>query len=332
MQFISNSKTPLYPPEIIHEVRQFDLEEVAQWLGMERDGHDKKKWRISGCTISIDSSRGVFFDHLAQTGGAGAISLVTHVLGCDFVTAMDFLWGKPIDLSHRKPNKIIPAKVKEPEKPPRCNRRDPGKWKNIREYLIDRRGLPYFLVDTLHQQGKIDADIRSNVMFFRYSITEDFQMGEAVGASLRGISGNLKLLTPGTKRNEGWFFFGIGEGFVHKIFLAESPIDAISLAALRGDSIYGRTIYISVDGAGSIPLSILTDAAEEGTTIILALDGDRPGEEMSWRIAKLLPSILRLRPLLGKDWNEQLLGNRCYVPAKEDWLMFAKALPAFLTN
>jgi hypothetical protein len=77
-------------------------------------------------------------------------------------------------------------------------------------------------------------------------------MGEAVGASLRSISGNLKLLTPGTRRNEGWFFFGIGEGVVHKIFLVESPIDAISLAALRGDSIYGRTIYISVDGAGSI--------------------------------------------------------------------------------
>ena len=47
---------------------------------------------------------------------------------------------------------------------------------------------------------------------------------------------------------------------------------------------------------------------------------------MSWRIAKLLPSVLRLRPLLGKDWNEQLLGNRRYLPAKEDWLMFAKAL------
>ena len=198
MQFISNHKTPLYPPEIIDEVRQFDLEEVAQWLGMERDGHDKKKWRISGCTISIDPERGVFFDHLAQTGGGGAISLVTHVLGCDFVTAMDFLWGKPIDLSHRKSNNSIPLKVKEPEKPPRCNRRDRSKWKNVRKYLIDRRGLPSYLVDTLHQQGLIDADIRSNVMFFRYSITEGFQSGEAVGASLRSISGNLKLLTPGT--------------------------------------------------------------------------------------------------------------------------------------
>ena len=323
-----DTKTPLYPPKVIEEVRQFNLEEVAERLGMERDRQDKKKWRTSGCTISIDSGRGVFFDHLAQTGGGGAISLVTHVMQCDFVTAMDFLWGKAVDFSPRRASKIIPAKVKEPEKPPRCNRRDRSKWKDVREYLIDRRGLPSYLVDTLHQQAKIDADIRSNVMFFRYSITEDFQLGETVGASLRSISGNLKLLTPGTKRNEGWFFFGIGEGVVHKIFLVESPIDAISLAALRGDYIYGRTIYISVDGAGSIPISILTDAAEEGTTIILALDSDRPGEEMSWRIAKLLPRVLRLRPLLGKDWNEQLLRNRCrcYVPAKKDWLMFAKAL------
>ena len=341
-----NTKAPLYPPEVIEEARQLDLEEVAERLGMERDRHDQKKWRMSGCAISIDSGRGVFFDHLAQTGGGGAISLVTHVMQCDFVTAIDFLWGKPVDFTPGRASKIISAKAKEPEKPPRCNRRDRTKWKDVRDYLIDRRGLPSFLVDTLHRQGLIDADVRSNVMFFRYSIESGFQLGEAIGASLRSISSNLKLLTPGTKRDRGWFFFGIGEGIVRKIFLVESPIDAISLAALRGDSIYGRTIYISIDGAGSIPLSVLTDAVRQGAKIIIALDGDRPGEEMSWQIAKQLSSAIgartcgepnrlclapdgerhyscqrhashdfacfascgshrRMRPILGKDWNEQ---------------------------
>lgn len=326
MGFEINTKTPLYPPEVIEEVRQFNLEEVAERLGMARDRYDQKKWRISGCPISIDSSHGVFFDHLAQTGGGGAISLVTHVMQCDFVTAMDFLWGKPVDCSPKRVNKVIPVKVKEPEKPAKCNRRDRTKWKNVRQYLIDRRGLPSFLVDTLHRQGLIDADVRSNVMFFRYSIESGFQLGEAIGASLRSISSNLKLLTPGTKRDRGWFFFSLGEGIVRKIFLVESPIDAISLAALRGDSIYGRTIYISIDGAGSISLPVLADAVEGGAKIILALDGDRPGEEMSWRIAKQLQSSLRVRPLAGKDWNEQLLGSKPYLPIKEEWLRFAIAL------
>ncbi len=336
-----NTKAPIYPPEVIEEVRQFDLEAVAQRLGMKRDRHDHKKWRTSGCAISIDSGRGVFFDHLAQTGGGGAISLVTHVMQCDFVTAMDFLWGKPVDFPFRGSRKIIPAKVIEPEKPPRCNRRDRTKWKDVREYLIDRRGLPSFLVDTLHRQGLIDADVRSNAMFFRYSIESEFQLGEAIGASLRSISSNLKLLTSGTKRDRGWFFFSLGEGIVCKIFLVESPIDAMSLAALREDSIYGRTIYISIDGAGSIPLPVLTDAVRQGAKIILALDGDRPGEEMSWRIAKQLPSAIgarslapdgdagshrRMRPILGKDWNEQLLGSKRYLPSSEDWSMFAAAL------
>ncbi|MDJ0589566.1 MAG: toprim domain-containing protein [Pleurocapsa sp. MO_226.B13] len=328
-----NTKAPIYSPEIIDEVRQFNLEEVAERLGMERDceasrrhRHDQKKWRTSGCAISIDASRGVFFDHLAQTGSGGAISLVTHVMQCDFVTAMDFLWGKPVDFTPKTASKIIQAKVKEPEKLPRCNRRDRTKWKNVREYLIDRRGLPSFLVDTLHRQGLIDADVRSNAMFFRYSIESGFQLGEAIGASLRSISSNLKLLTPGTKRDRGWFFFGIGEGIVRKIFLVESPIDAISLAALRGDSIYGRTIYISIDGAGSIPLPVLTDAVRQGAKIIIALDGDRPGEEMSWRIAKQLPLAIRMRPILGKDWNEQLLGSKRYLPTSENWSMFAAAL------
>ena len=134
------------------------------------------------------------------------------------------------------------------------------------------------------------------------------------------------MLTPGTKRDRGWFFFSLGEGTVRKIFLVESPIDAISLAALRGKSIYSRTIYISIDGAGSIPLPVLTDAVEGGAKIILALDGDRPGEEMSWRIAKQLPLAIRMRPILGKDWNEQLLGSKRYLPTSEDWSMFAAAL------
>ncbi|MEO0926746.1 MAG: toprim domain-containing protein [Cyanobacteria bacterium J06643_13] len=398
MGFEINTKTPLYPPEIIEEVRQFDLEEVAQRLGMEQDRFDKKKWRISGRAISIDASRGVFFDHLAQTGGGGAISLVTHVMQCDFVTAMDFLWGKPVYFPFRRSDKVIQKRqkfegrgqkvncsdgnlekavsfeetsnvhinrskrtmhrandenlnpkeinlkkssllpsascplpsrakpVKVPEKPARCNRRDRQKWQDVKNYLIDRRGLPGFLIDSLHRQGLIDADSRSNAMFFRYAIASNFQLGEAVGASLRSISSNLKLLTPGTKRNEGWFFFSLGEGIVRRIFLVESPIDAISLAALRGNSIYGRTIYISIDGAGSIPITVLTNAFQQGAKIILALDGDRPGEEMSWRIAKQLQSSLRVRPLAGKDWNEQLLGSKPYLPIKEEWLRFAIAL------
>lgn len=321
-----NTKTPFYPPEVIEEVRQFNLEEVAQHLGMERDRQDKKKWRISGCAISIDASCGVFFDHLAQTGGGGAISLATHVMQCDFVTAMDFLWGKSVDFPFRRSDKVISANIKVPEKPPKCNRRDRQKWQNVKNYLIDRRGLPSFLIDSLHRQGLIDADSRSNAMFFRYAIANNFWLGEAVGASLRSIFSDLKLLTPGTKRNEGWFFFGIGEGMVYRIFLVESPIDAISLAALRGNSIYGRTIYISIDGAGSIPITVLTNAFQQGAKIILALDGDRPGEEMSWRIAKQLQSSLRIRPLAGKDWNEQLLGSKPYLPIKEDWLRFAIAL------
>ena len=60
MRSESKTKTPLYSPGVIDEVRQLDLEEVAIWLGMERDRHDKKKWRISDCTISIDPERGVF--------------------------------------------------------------------------------------------------------------------------------------------------------------------------------------------------------------------------------------------------------------------------------
>jgi 5S rRNA maturation endonuclease (ribonuclease M5) len=85
--------------------------------------------------------------------------------------------------------------------------------------------------------------------------------------------------------------------------LVESPIDAISFAVLDRSS-SRKTIYLSTDGAGSVPLEFLRQLPER--TVIIALDNDLDGEKMAHRLVEQLPSQSVRRLPKGKDWNEEL--------------------------
>ncbi len=57
--------------QLADEVREHSLEEIAVQLGLERDRHDKHKWRGAGCCISINDNK--FFDHYAVDCGSPAL-------------------------------------------------------------------------------------------------------------------------------------------------------------------------------------------------------------------------------------------------------------------
>jgi conjugative relaxase-like TrwC/TraI family protein len=294
--------------DLTDRLRSLSLEEVAQNLGLQQHRYDKHKWKSEAHIISIND--GKFYDHLANKGGGGAIDLVMHVLECDFQDAIAWLDGRSryaiFDLSSRPP---LQPQVSQKEllKAPACNVKDKSKWHDVKQYLTQKRGLPELLVKSLHQQGLIAADFRRNTMFFRYEMDENFSRGEAVGASLRGTGGDFKGLTPLTSRDAGYFWFQCGQGEVKRVAIAESPIDAMSLSVLEKQLGEKATIYLSVDGAGAIPEAALRRVIETGGRVVLAHDRDRPGEEMAWRVASTLVRVERIKPTVGKDWNEALI-------------------------
>jgi conjugative relaxase-like TrwC/TraI family protein len=289
-------------------LRSLPLEEVAQNLELQRHRYDKHKWKSEAHIISIND--GKFYDHLASKGGGGAIDLVMHVLECDFQDAIAWLDGRSryaiFDLNSRPPLQPRPSQ-KELFKAPACNVKDESKWLDVKQYLTQKRGLPELLVESLHQQGLIAADSRCNAMFFRYGLDENFSRGEAIGASLRGTEGDFKGLTPLTGRDAGYFWFQSGHGEVKRVAIAESPIDAMSLSVLEKPQSEEATVYLSVDGAGAIPEAALRRVIETGGRVVLAHDRDRPGEEMAWRVASTLVRVERIKPAVGKDWNEALI-------------------------
>ena len=43
--------------------------------------------------------------------------------------------------------------------------------------------------------------------------------------------------------------------------------------------------------------------------MVAAVDGDKAGEMMAWRVAAQVPGVKRLRPAYGNDWNERLVNH-----------------------
>jgi hypothetical protein len=305
--------------ELTQQLRNFPLNEVAIRLGLTQDKYDKHKWRCEGQTISINDQK--FYDHANLTGGYGAIDLVMHVQARDFKEALQWLADSSLELPPPVPHQSSPhPKVQEERQPFQPPAPDESKWLAVRQYLVEKRQLPVALVDELHSQGKIYADAKQNAVFLRQDIESNI-----TGASLRGTykDSSFKGLATGSKREGGWFSFAQGEGQLERIVLVESAIDALSAAALAEQP--GKAMFVSSDGAGSVPTAWLRQQQQQGVEIVAAHDSDRAGEAMAWRLATELGLVTRATPTVGKDWNEQLKGIGSQ-PDVSQWKLVAQAI------
>ena len=298
---------------LANELREIPLEEIAIRLGLTLDKHDKHKWWGDGQIFSINNQK--FYDHLDLKGGYGAIDLVMHVQGQNFTEALKWLSDGKRELPR---SYLRPSQPKAVERQPfQLPNADDSKWLAVRQYLVEKRKLPAALVDELHNQGIIYADNKQNAVFLRQDIK-----GNVTGASLRGTykDSSFKGLATGSRRENGWFSFFQGEGQLKRIVLVESAIDALSAAALAEQP--GKAMFISTDGAGSIPVHWLQ---QQGVVVIAAHDQDRAGEEMAWRLAMEVTSVTRATPTYGKDWNEQLKDVASKIDSSE-WKLIAQAI------
>jgi len=124
------------------------------------------------------------------------------------------------------------------------------------------------------------------------------------GATLRGTAGTDNTfmgLALGSKRSTGWFHFKLGGQSSDPnstSVLVESPIDAMSFAVLdRTES--RKTIYLSTDGAGTVPLEFLQQLPNKS----VAYDNDQSGNLMAQSVMEQLPNRYAERQV--KDWNEE---------------------------
>ncbi len=310
------------------QVRAIPLETVIERLGGAVDRYNAAKYHLDGEHISINGER--FYNHDRQQGGGGAIDLVMHAVGYDYREAVAYLrdtHGADAAISaatwrgarhaHDEAREI----VEHAERPAfRAPTPDEARWAQVRNYLVAERQLPAALVNELHNRGTIYADGRSNAVFLRTD-----EEGQAVGASLRGtaLGSDFKGLAAGTRRDEGYFSLTIGTPAPYmapQIYLTESPIDAMSRAALllRAGT-QGERIFISTDGHGEIPRRQIDEGLERRAVVHCAFDRDRGGDTLWERVKERYGTqahetygpIDRDQPPAGvKDWNQALQQER----------------------
>ena len=306
------------------QVRAVPLESVIERLGGQVDRHNAHKWRLDGEHISITGER--FYNHDRQQGGGGAIDLVMHAIRYDYRAAVAYLRdthgtvaavGAATWHGARQAQREAQEIVEREERPAfRSPAPDEARWPGVRNYLVTTRQLPAALVDDLHGRGTIYADGRANAVFLRQDAD-----GQATGASLRGTmpGSDFKGLAAGTRRDEGYFSFTTGQPDPYKapqIYLTESPIDALSRAALLARAgAQGERIYISLDGHGGLPARQIDEGLGRRAVVHCGFDRDRGGDTMWERVTERYGAqahetygpIDRDRPPVGvKDWNQAL--------------------------
>jgi len=306
------------------QVRAIDLPTVIERLGGQVDRYNAHKWHVNGEHISITGER--FYNHDQQTGGGGSIDLVMHAAGYDYREAVAYLrdtHGAAAALTaatwhgarqaQQEAQEIVTRAERVPFHAPAA---DEARWPQVRNYLVVERALPSALVDELHGRGTIYADHRSNAVFIRQDAD-----GQATGASLRGTmpGSDFKGLAAGTRRDEGHFSFIIGKPEPYKapqLYLTESPIDAMSRAALlMREGATSERVFISTDGHGSLPTRQIDAGMERRAVVQCGFDRDTGGEKMWARVQEHYGTrahetygpIARDRPPTGaKDWNVAL--------------------------
>lgn len=100
-------------------------------------------------------------------------------------------------------------------------------------------------------------------------------------------------------RDDGFWWFKIGDGISEKVYVCEAPIDSISLYELhRLNDVKENAVFVSI---GGVSKQKAINRLKQHSRVILAVDNDNAGAECRKRNSDLECIIPRL-----KDWNDDL--------------------------
>ena len=248
-----------------------------------------------------------WFNYHEQHGGGGAIDLIMHLEQCDYATALRHLaqthgqntLGSIAADALKVGSRILKdtPRASFQDLLARYALRDDAAWARARDYLLGR-GIPASQSDAMHRQGLLWATHRGGVAFAHRGLAND----EVCGATIRGISTHFKQ-TIGNRKS-AYFHFGDPIREATKLFITESPIDALSLHQIIPTK---GAAYLSTAGAPDKDLCAHMPPTPEW---ILAFDADEAGarfrNQLQAAAKKLGRRCQTMTPTLGKDWNEEL--------------------------
>jgi len=230
-----------YEQAEVERARGMDLPIVLERLGAERDPADRHQWRLAGERINVTGTK--FYNHDQERGGGGAIDLVRHATGYTFREAVAWLGAElgrepAVQVGLEALQHEVRSYAAEDRPPFRPPAAEEDRWDQVRAYLTGERGLPGQVVDWLHGQGDIYAGVQRGHVHAVFLCRDE--VGTPTGAVLRGAEPGsaYKGLAAGSRRGAGFFGVDAPGAPGHaaeppRLLITESPIDALSVWALR---------------------------------------------------------------------------------------------------
>lgn len=249
---------------------------------VELDRQGKTLRLTANHSISVKDGYSGYLDFATGEHGNG-IDLLCRHFGYDFQTAVLALCGECFS-SPSKPTEMKKKMVEGLQLPPRVT-----DYRRMMAYLTQSRKLPPPLVQMLIDKRLLyQAATTNNAVFV--SQARDF-------AELRGTLTDKPYhgIAKGSRHDGAWAFC-LGAD-AELAYICESAIDAISLAAILGQSAY----YVSI--AGAAKQAAIDRIKKSRLTVVIATDNDQAGDECRRRNADcdtIWPE--------HKDWNEDLRG------------------------
>jgi hypothetical protein len=298
-------------PEIVAEARKVDLLSYLKATDpselVKCDGNEY-------CTRTHDSlkiSNGKWFWWSRGIGGASALDYLVKVRGVDFLTAVEAVMGKAVEI----PSFIAPEKKKTYDRlyVPRhtfsCNQ--------AKKYLLDR-GIDEAIIDECIARKMIAENAKNGaVMFLGYD--EKGEVKHCCSRATDGRSGKKDMA--GSDKRYTFKIASNDENLTVRVF--ESAIDLLSYATMLKESgkDYRTENLISLSGIylpkeqveeTKIPMPLEHYLATHSNTkkICLYLDNDFAGQRGADALQVILGGKYEVRyipPPEGKDYNDYLM-------------------------
>jgi len=273
----------------------------------------KKCGRSEYCTATHDSlkiSNGKWHWHSRGIGGRTALDYLIKVRGMDFVSAVEILCGERGAAERKPPLVVLKQKSQKPFSLPEENPCGTAVVSYLQQRGIDADIISHCIAKGLLYESR---HYRNCVFVGRDSA------GKARYACLRGIYSTFKNDVEGSDKRYSFFLPAVQKGSIYLV-VAESPIDALSIASLlkmQGED-WTKNHYLSLGGTAPLAMLAFLYSHTAVTHISLCLDNDvarltgmekireavQSDEELSNRI-----QVMADNPpprSLGKDYNELL--------------------------
>ncbi|MBC1225245.1 relaxase/mobilization nuclease domain-containing protein [Nostoc sp. UCD121] len=179
-------------------------------------------------------------------------------------------------------------------------------WQVLHKYLDEKRYIPDYIVQGLHNNQLLYMDEQRNILFIKRDLDGE-KTGALVWSKPRENHRTVEY-DQNTSTQKGWFYLRLGgqpTDKVENVFLCSTPIDAMSAATYLISSCKGlpptRTMLIVADDPNNLPMEFLKGF----NRVVVAFNNDELGNKAASAVLELLPQGKRLKTH-NPDWSQEL--------------------------